>query len=263
MWFPLLFRAHSMWFFRAVAEGRTVSLLQQRMEPDGIESFSIPRTSSWGQEVLDLDSLDSLRLFSTGDRDSTMLFLFQRNNFAHRFGLCAAFIRNPFELAPSASSWSPKWWTIRWSDSEGHFGAKVGWSVGRSVSQSVGSQCRVLTGAGWPCPPWPDGGWPVSRSQRCGRPSSWRPQRSGCPPSSGASYPAGRRRSRTQTPGHRQEFEAPPADKLSSRPHPIMPQVRAHGESNPQWSQNVKLGHSCRPTLISMKNDSSRYNSEP
>lgn len=127
----------------AVADGRTVPLLQQWTEPDGIQSFSVPRTCSWGQEVLDLDSLDSSRLLSTGDRDYTSLTLSKRKkvNLLSRFSSCAAFAKRRSDSSGIRLNWHSllrlglKWWTIRWSDSEGHFGAKVSWSVSRSVGR--------------------------------------------------------------------------------------------------------------------------------
>lgn len=56
-----------------------------------------------GQEVLDLDSLDSSRLFFfTGDRHYKR---FQKNIFAHRFGSCATFAKRMTKLAQNPLKW--------------------------------------------------------------------------------------------------------------------------------------------------------------
>lgn len=113
---------------RAVADGRTVSLLQQWTEPDGIQSFSVPRTCSWGQEVLDLDSLDSSRLFSTGDRDYKSLTLSKRKkmNLLSRFSSCAAFAKRRSDSSGIRLNW--------------HSQLRLGL---RSVEQSVGQIQKV------------------------------------------------------------------------------------------------------------------------
>lgn len=93
-----------------------------------------------GQEVLDLDSLDSSRLFFfTGDRHYTM---FQKEIFAHRFGLCATFAKRMTKLTQNPLKWHLR---PRLGLRSGE--QTVGWTqkvtlelklIGRSVSGWVG-----------------------------------------------------------------------------------------------------------------------------
>lgn len=101
-----------------------------------------------------MDSLDSSRLLSTGDRDYTSLTLSKRKkiNLLSRFSSCAAFAKRRSDSSGIRLNWHSQL-RLGLRSVEQSVGQiqKVTLelkSVGQSVGRSVGSQWWALTGAG-------------------------------------------------------------------------------------------------------------------